>query len=168
MDAWFVLPGGMKVVAAQAVQKRLTTCEEARSKCLATQRAVSVKMQSKSGVTRSATTSTLARPSRDSPCCCRRRRQYCRRGYFDHFIFVVVTTLARDEPHSASHTHLFFFGRWSCSAQNYSRKTVCVLFVFPRHFSAEKSAGQILVSPRSSRGTFALSGGQTWNLSDKW
>lgn len=59
VGVWCVLLVGMKVVAAQAVQKRLTTCEEARSKCLATQRAVSVKMQSKSGVTRSASTYTL-------------------------------------------------------------------------------------------------------------
>eukprot|EP00904_Undaria_pinnatifida_P002449 jgi/Undpi1/12204/HiC_scaffold_5.g01880.m1 len=43
-----------QVVAAQAVQKRLTTCDEARSKTLSTQRALTVKMQSKSGVTRCA------------------------------------------------------------------------------------------------------------------
>lgn len=42
----------VQVVAAQAVQKRLTTCDEARSKTLSTQRALTVKMQSKSGVTR--------------------------------------------------------------------------------------------------------------------
>ncbi|CAM9990966.1 unnamed protein product, partial [Ectocarpus fasciculatus] len=41
-----------QVVAAQAVQKRLTTCDEARSKTMSSQRALTVKMQSKSGVTR--------------------------------------------------------------------------------------------------------------------
>lgn len=40
------------MVAAQGVQKRLTMCDEARSKTLAAQRALTVKMQSKSGVTR--------------------------------------------------------------------------------------------------------------------
>ncbi|CAM9743033.1 unnamed protein product, partial [Choristocarpus tenellus] len=41
-----------QVVAAQGVQKRLTMCEEARSKVMAAQRALMVKMQSKSGVAR--------------------------------------------------------------------------------------------------------------------
>lgn len=42
----------VKVVAAQTVQKRLTACDEARSKTLSTHRALTVKMQGKSGVTR--------------------------------------------------------------------------------------------------------------------
>lgn len=41
-----------QVVAAQAVQKRLTNHDEARSKTMSSQRALTVKMQSKSGVTR--------------------------------------------------------------------------------------------------------------------
>lgn len=41
-----------QVVAAQAVQRRLTAAEEARSKTKSTKRALTLKMQSKSGVTR--------------------------------------------------------------------------------------------------------------------